>query len=251
MPFHPTTPTRGLVLGTLGGLILLAFRQLYHWEQLGSFAALTGHGPGAFFPFFFLCWNLLLAWIPYGLALRARALHRERAPAWRYWAVAFGWLLFWPNAPYLVTDLIHLDARPPVPLWFDALLLFSFAWTGILLAILSLRLMEDQWRERLGARRARAATWLALLAGCVGIFLGRVLRWNSWELFTRPQQLLTDLLELLSSPSQLQGAIAMSGAFFLFLAAAYASVPGKEPTSNKRAHTIKKGKPRNAIAPGA
>ena len=223
MPFHPTSPTRGLLFSSLGGLALLAFRHLFHWEQFGSFAAFTNAGPGPVFPFFFLCWNLFLAWVPYGLAVRAEALHRRGASAGRYWALAFLWLLFWPNAPYLITDFIHLDARPPVPLWYDGLLLFSFAWTGMLLAVFSLRLMERQWRERLGARRAGAAVWGALLAGSIGVFLGRVLRWNSWELFTRPHHLLADLADLLASPAQLQAAGAMSGAFFLFLAAVYVS----------------------------
>ena len=96
------------------------------------------------------------------------------------------WLLFLPNAPYIVTDFVHLTARSTVPLWFDGVELSAFAWTGMLLGFVSLYLVHAVARHRFGG----TAGWLGVLAvlGLVsaGVYLGRVKRWNSWDLITQP-----------------------------------------------------------------
>src|SRR5256885_7205198 len=100
-----------------------------------------------------LVWNLFLAWLPLGFAFFA-----DRFRASRLCLLSFGflWLLFLPNSPYLVTDLVHLKPRLHVPFWFDILLVQSFVLTGLLLGFLSLYLMPRlvsscrRWRERMG-----------------------------------------------------------------------------------------------------
>src|SRR5262245_35577229 len=96
-------------------------------------------------PFYgFLVWNLVLAWVPFALALAAYAAARAGA---RIVTTVLGvlWLLFFPNAPYLLTDFIHLHESAATPLWYDALMLASFAWTGLLLGFGSLYLMQTIW----------------------------------------------------------------------------------------------------------
>jgi uncharacterized membrane protein len=82
------------------------------------------------FAYFNLVWNLFLAWLPLAFAFLAG---RDSNSRLRLFLCAGLWLLFLPNSPYLVTDLVHLRPRPPVPLWFDILLVQSFVLTGLLL----------------------------------------------------------------------------------------------------------------------
>ena len=73
--------------------------------------------------FFFLPWNLFLAWIPFVLALALAVVHVRRGPRPLLWSLGAGWLLFLPNAPYILTDFIHLGRLRGAPLWFDAALI--------------------------------------------------------------------------------------------------------------------------------
>jgi uncharacterized membrane protein len=146
----------------------------------------------------FLGWNLILAWVPLGLSL---ALTRGRAGARvARWALAGVWLLFFPNAPYIVTDLMHLRSRAPVPLWFDAVMVFTFALTGVCLAFVSLFLVHRVVERRRGS----VVGWLfvAAVSGLtgLGVYLGRFERWNSWDLVTRPGDLLAAVVGHLLDP---------------------------------------------------
>jgi uncharacterized membrane protein len=132
--------------------------------------------------FRYLIWNLFLAWVPFVLALLLYDGQRRgmRAPG----LVVLGalWLVFFPNAPYIVTDFVHLSRDPLSPLWFDGLTIASFAATGLLLGLGSLYLVQSAVRRELG--------WLvvgaALVLGSIGIYLGRFVRLNSWDFFTNP-----------------------------------------------------------------
>jgi uncharacterized membrane protein len=138
--------------------------------------------------YLWLLWNLFLAWVPYGLAMVMSFLHARGAARW--WSLlplGGAWLLVFPNAPYLLTDFIHLRPRHGIPLWFDAALLALFAATGWLLGLLSL----EVWKRLLEERVGRAGAWggvalVSLLCG-YGIYLGRVERWNSWDVLTDPR----------------------------------------------------------------
>ena len=141
----------------------------------------------------FLIWNLFLAWLPVALALMVSGLLATRNPLapWIAAAPALAWLTFLPNSPYLLTDLIHLvnraDLTAGAPLWFDAVLLGSFAFVGMLLGLCSLLIVHDAV-----ARRAANPLWgwgaiaLAIPACSFGIWLGRFERWNTWDLANEP-----------------------------------------------------------------
>jgi uncharacterized membrane protein len=164
--------------------------------------------------FLFLVWNLVLAWVPYGLALLASLLQaRGWARWWNLLPLGVGWLLSFPNAPYLLTDFVHLKPRPGVPMWFDAALLASFAATGWLLGLLSLA----AWRRLLEARWGRAVAWGGVLAASVlcgyGIYLGRFERWNSWNVLNRPRSLLETVLGHVREPMTYQWLVGTTGVF--------------------------------------
>ena len=136
-----------------------------------------------------IAWNLFLAWVPFLLALVVYA--RARSGITRPALLALGglWLLFFPNAPYIVTDLKHIGTSTGIPVLYDVLLLSAAAWTGLLLGLTSLFLMHAVARRLLGAVSAWALVVGVLAASSFGIYLGRVQRWNSWDVFIRPEAL--------------------------------------------------------------
>ena len=101
--------------------------------------------------FRFLLWNLFLAWVPFVLALVVYDRYRRGTPLARLLPALVLWLLFLPNAPYIVTDFVHLSAARTPPLWFDGVELSAFAWTGMLLGFVSLYLVHAVVRHRFGA----------------------------------------------------------------------------------------------------
>jgi uncharacterized membrane protein len=170
-----------------------------------------------------LVWNLFLAWLP---ALGAFAAYNlNRLPTRFRWLPIIGlsalWLIFLPNAPYLVTDIIHLKPRDGVPLWYDLITLVAFAWTGSFLGLVSLFLMQMLVRKTVG----NAASWVFVLGVLAlngfGIYFGRFLRWNSWDVLFRPASLLNDLLEGLLNPFDHLHTIAFAGLFTLLFSAVY------------------------------
>ncbi|HEY6835944.1 MAG TPA: DUF1361 domain-containing protein [Gaiellaceae bacterium] len=137
-----------------------------------------------------IAWNLFLAWIPFVLALVV--YQRARFGMSRPALLALGglWLLFFPNAPYIVTDLKHIGGAGRIPVLYDVLFLSAAAWTGLLLGLTSLFLMHAVARRVLGVASAWALVVGVLAASSFGIYLGRVQRWNSWDVFVRPGALL-------------------------------------------------------------
>jgi len=132
----------------------------------------------------FLIWNLTLAWVPFVLAVGAYARARRRVDAF-VWLLLVPWLLFFPNAPYLLTDFIHLD-EGPAPLWYDALMLSAFAWTGLMLGFASLYLVQMILRRAAGEAAAWVGALGALGLASVGVYIGRFIRFNSWDALLHP-----------------------------------------------------------------
>lgn len=168
--------------------------------------------------FFFLAWNLFLAAIPWAVAVW---LVRKKRPLWVILAGGALWLLFFPNSPYIITDLFHLRPRNGVPQWFDLTLIISFAWTGLLFGLDSLYKIQQHLFDQLGKKWSIVLTGFILLLTSYGIYLGRFLRWNSWDLFTRPQDLLLDVVDPLLAPSQNLGPAAFTLFFGMFLILTY------------------------------
>jgi uncharacterized membrane protein len=148
-----------------------------------------------------LVWNLFLAWIPFLFSMLAAAIFRRAPRQWWLLLPASGlWLIFFPNAPYIVTDFLHLEYRPPVPLWYDIGLLATFAWTGCFLAIASLRTMQFLVRYYLGSFISWVFAAGALALSGLGIYLGRFGRFNSWDLFFQPKDVVNDILVRVVNP---------------------------------------------------
>lgn len=175
----------------------------------------------------YLVWNLMLAWMPMGFALMF-CLADEQLPRLRAlrFSCACGWLLFLPNAPYMVTDFVHLAPQPPVPLWFDILLLMTFAWTGVMLGFVSLRLMQERVESRWGARAGWGFATAALALASFGIYLGRFQRFNSWSVLNRPLDVLADMAHRVFVPWEHPRTWGFTACCFAFLLLAYVSWRG-------------------------
>ena len=136
------------------------------------------------------------------------------------------WLLFLPNSAYIVTDLLHLPGKGNVPMWYDVILIFFFAWNGLILCFISVYLVQQVVAERIG----RITGWLMVV--CVlglssyGIYIGRFLRWNSWDMLRNPLELLGQLGEELTHPFGHPRMVAMTGLLSMFLLLAYLILMG-------------------------
>jgi uncharacterized membrane protein len=170
----------------------------------------------------FLVWNLFLAWLPLLFALLVCELHRNgRTRNWTFASLSAVWLLFFPNAPYIFTDLIHLTTRFHRHFWVDLTLILICALTGLVLGFVSLYLMQSVVARMFG----RIAAWLfiAAVAGLssFGVYLGRFVRVNSWDIVARPGKLFDGIHAWASDPFAHSTSFAFPILFATFLFVAY------------------------------
>lgn len=182
-----TSPTRRLRLAALLGTWVATLLLVRVW--------ITGSPFGLF-----LAWNLVLAAVPLGASTALARLDASGGGVARLLAVGAVWLLFLPNAPYILTDLVHLDARPPVPFWYDLTLLLSAGGTGLLAAYVSLADVQSVVARRGSVRMSWAVAIGSLFLSGFGIYLGRELRWNSWDVVAAPGALLADIADRVLDP---------------------------------------------------
>ncbi len=143
--------------------------------------------------FFFLLWNIFLAAIPYILVLLLRVIPKLNRGV-IFWLFSALWLLFLPNAPYVITDLTHLSYTPYQYLWYDILMISTFALSGLLFGFFSLRQMAKIWLAKFGSRWSFFLTSIVLFASAFGVYLGRFKRFNSWDLVHHPLRIVSDII---------------------------------------------------------
>ena len=139
--------------------------------------------------YLFLLGNLFLACIPLFLSTTLRIANRLRVP----WAINLAlsglWLLFLPNAPYILTDILHLPRSSDAPAWYDLALLLSCSGTGLLVGYLSLIDMQGMVARRFSPLTGWIFALVSLGLSGFAIYLGRFLRWNSWDVLVAPTRL--------------------------------------------------------------
>jgi uncharacterized membrane protein len=165
----------------------------------------------------FMLWNLFLAWIPYACSLAAVVAARSSHPR-RGVAVALAgaaWLAFLPNAPYMTTDLFRLRDLSSAPLFYDVLLLATFAWSGCILGVASLHAMRRVIASFTGPAVAHAAALFFIGLSGLGMYLGRMVRLNSWDLALRPHHVLSHAAGAMSSRAGVGHTLLFAGFFFV------------------------------------
>lgn len=202
--------TFALLCITLFDCLLIGARAVLNAEQIQMPSSFHEFKMGTFNTFLFLVWNLFLAWIPYIAARIFNKCDTKGISFWLTCPIFFLWLGFFPNAPYLITDLIHLHPRQPVPYWFDISLFFSFAVSGLVLGLASMLEIEAVLRRNF-AEKWIWPSLITLIAACsFGVWLGRFVRWNTWDVLTNPFALLYNLIEIFTTPSILLHAVGIS-----------------------------------------
>ncbi len=167
-----------------------------------------------------LVWNLFLAWIPFILSYLAYTLSWNKR--FLYFAIpvtAFLWLIFFPNAPYILTDLQHLaNETTKAPLWYDVIVLIWFSWTGLLLGLVSLYLMHDIVHRTFGRTLGWGFVFVVSGLSSFGVYLGRFVRFNSWDILNDPKEIVVTILGLAIDPSMRMVAFTVLFAvFYLFV----------------------------------
>lgn len=147
--------------------------------------------------FAFLIWNIILATVPLLLAF---ALNNSKKRSTYNYVILVGWLLFLPNAFYIITDFKHLTVSRPDWVFFDSIMLFCFALGGIYLGVKSILIVRDHWTEAFGNKYWKFSLSLLFIACGFGIYLGRILRWNSWDVLRNPQELFIDIFNRIMHP---------------------------------------------------
>ncbi len=167
--------------------------------------------------FLFLNWNLFLAIVPYllsSLLVNNKYLNNSKIA---FVLVLIVWILFFPNSPYIFTDLFHIKIRKIIPIWYDLVLILSFAFTGILFGFKSLNQLVQISASFINKKVQNTAIVLLFFLSSYGIYLGRFLRWNSWDLMNEPTKLLADVSDHITNPSENISVWAMTLVMGLFL----------------------------------
>ena len=149
--------------------------------------------------YLFLNWNLFLAFIPWLLStiMVIYGCYNKKI------LLAFlllSWLLFFPNSPYILTDLFHLRKHSAAPVWFDWALILSFAWTGLMFGFASLADIEKLLCRYTGRKNVPWLVVTLLFVAAFGVYMGRFLRWNSWDVISDPIALCDDVLQRFVHP---------------------------------------------------
>jgi len=150
--------------------------------------------------FLFLNWNLFLAFVPWLFTVILTMSPNLQKSRWAVFGMLGVWLLFFPNASYILTDLFHLSHNSSMPIWFDLVLILSFAWTGLLYGFLSLWNLEELMEQFLSKKVITALSVLLLFVSSFGIYIGRYLRWNSWDILHHPTKLMGDIGDRIINP---------------------------------------------------
>jgi uncharacterized membrane protein len=173
--------------------------------------------------YYFLVWNAFLAWVPLLFSAKFEK-HVGNNHTGKSLLFFFCWLLFFPNAPYLITDLIHLRKKAMIPLWFDVLLLVSFAWNGLLFAFISLKQIHQTLLHKFSVRGSWLIVLSTLFLAGYGIYLGRFERWNSWNILSSPFSLFRAIGRTFIEYPFFVKSMSVTLAFGLFMTSIYTTV---------------------------
>lgn len=171
----------------------------------------------------FLIFNLILAGVPLFFSTVLRLASHWQLPWLIQLPLFVLWLLFLPNAPYILTDILHLTRASHAPAWYDLALLLSFSGTGLLLGYLSLIDVQGIVARNFGATLGWILALVSLVLSGFAIYLGRFLRWNSWDVLIEPTRVL-GILGAMLTPWAHGRAVAVTIVFGVILALGYVTL---------------------------
>jgi uncharacterized membrane protein len=169
-------------------------------------------------------WNLYLAWVALGLAVILTRKIAFQPAKWVRFMLGILWLVFLPNTFYIITDLIHIRTTPGDFAWFDLVMLISFAFTGIVLGFTGLRLIHERFIRLYGQIGAQWLISAIIVLASFGVYIGRFLRLNSWDVFKSPGDAFISTLSGLSASGEPAWAFAFCLIFATLLLCIYWAV---------------------------
>lgn len=176
------------------------------------------------YSFIYILWNIFLALLPFIISsILLKANDNKKLTQTVFIISGVFWLLLIPNSPYIITDLIHVGEVRAVPALFDSFLLFGSAWVGLLLGMYSIHHMEQILKTKYGKRVAFIIIMIVILFTSFGVYLGRFLRFNSWDVFARPVSFLNGIQEIFTNNHNLTEAFLYTVLFFFFILVSYLS----------------------------
>jgi uncharacterized membrane protein len=173
--------------------------------------------------FFFLNWNLFLAFMPWLISTILTIYPKLQKNIISLTLIGFSWLLFFPNSFYILTDLFHLQMETSIPTWFDLLLILSYAWVGLMFGFMSLWDIEKIISQKISKKLMLIVSLSLLFLGSFGIYIGRFLRWNSWDIISEPFEMFYDISDKVFNPLHNKGVWGMTLFMFIFLSMVYFS----------------------------
>lgn len=166
------------------------------------------------YSFLFLIWNLFLAWLPYKIIFLYEKVSKRSA---QFLIIGLT-ILFLPNAPYILTDLFHLTKNLLAPMWFDLVLILSFALLGLIFFIATADRLFTILRSFFKSDLLfNSFKFLVILSNGYGIYLGRYLRFNSWDLLSHPGELFWQMYYSVFDKSNVRETISVTVTFTIFL----------------------------------
>ena len=169
----------------------------------------------------FLVWNLFLAALPFFISQTASKLNATKTPKIFVLLLSGLWLLFLPNSFYIITDLKHLVLATEHTVLLDVILVLCFAINGVVLGFYAIDLMLETLTRLFPKLPKRLSLSVLFLLCGFGVYLGRELRWNSWDILTQPLPLLEDIFLRLSRPFEYLKTWGITIIFTLFLGIHY------------------------------
>lgn len=146
----------------------------------------------------YLIWNLFLAWVPFVISIVMSYIDTSEIAKKKnhyLFPLGFVWLLFYPNAPYMITDFIHFEFTAKFLNWYDLAIFSLFIGTGFLLGFISMYLVYRIIARHHHTLAGGVFGLSVLLLSSYGIYLGRFMRWNSWDIFIKPSELICSVIQ--------------------------------------------------------
>lgn len=179
------------------GLVLILFRQLLPVDKT----------------FIFLLWNFFLALVPLVLSTVILQMQKRDFNLFSQLFIGLIWLLFYPNAPYMLTDHIHLSYGDRSHYWLDAITVGYFMLAAFVTSVISLKDIAKALSKHLSEHWVNLVVYVLCGLVGLGIILGRDLRYNSWDAVMQPKSLIRDGMTSLSNP--MENIYAWSGAVMI------------------------------------
>ncbi len=185
--------------------------------------------------FLFVPENLALAWVAFGLSLMLVSQLKLRPwSSWQNVGLSILWLFFLPNTWYVLTDFVHLEASAEISELYDIVMISSLVIAGFALGFASLYMIHREFLRRRSVRWSHAAVAILLLLASFAIYLGRDLRWSTWDVVANPSGIILNVSDQVVDPFGHPRTFSVTALFFVLLSVSYRAVGGALAPTKRR-----------------